>query len=164
MTRLHELLNETEWTHEVDEANDLIRVRALGQACTYEMTLLAWDDSNSALIYTFVPVQVPENMLLKVSEFIVRANYDIAIGSLNLDFVKGDLSFKVTLSTFPESMKSSELDSLMWLGPLYCNQYFPGIMSIIYGNIEAEAAYIACSENVENAADQAITQETLLSD
>ena len=158
MTRLHELLNETEWTHEVDEANDLIRVRALGQACTYEMTLLAWDDSNTALVYTFTPIRVPENMLLTVSEFIVRANYDIAIGGLNLDYAKGDLSFKVAIAAFPESMKSSELDSLLWLGPLYCNQYLPGVMSIIYGNIEAEAAYDGCSEEVGSSEDQAITQ------
>ena len=157
IAKLHDLLNETEWIHEVDEAKELIRIRAQGQDCTYEMTLLAWEDSNTVIIHTFVPVQVPENMRLKLSEFITRVNNDVAIGSLTLDFVKGDLGFKVPVSAIPESMKSGELDSLMWLGPLYCNQYFPGVMSIIYGNIEAEDAYNACSEEVGNSSDQAIT-------
>lgn len=105
------------------------------------------------VIYTVCPIKVPINQRLSVSEFITLANTNLVLGNFELDFEDGEIRYKASYNyddTFPNS-------EIVFLRNLYAtfnmlDKYFPGFMSVIYGNATAKHAIY----QIENVIDPSL--------
>jgi len=100
------------------------------------------------LISSVCPVSIPENKRKQISEFITRANTNLILGAFEMDFNDGQLKYKNNFiydDTFPHSEDVFIRNLLITYRML--DKYIPGIMSVLYANLEPRAA-IAQIENI----------------
>ena len=96
---------------------------------------------NLVLIYTVCPTIIHSNQRIKISEFITLINSSLLIGNFEFSFDDGILRYK---SSFLYKNASQYLKDVL-LKNLFVtfemmNMYLPGVMSIIFGNLEPKDA------------------------
>jgi len=94
------------------------------------------------LFYSVVPIQAPENKLANITEFITRANYGMAIGNFELDFTDGEIRYKTSIDVDGDRLNFDLFRNLVYTNVMMMDEYLPGIMSVIQGEMEAEEAIL----------------------
>ncbi len=93
------------------------------------------------LISTIFTVNIPENKRKHIAEFITRANHNLILGCFDLDFDDGELKYKCNFvydDTFPQT--EEVFIKNLFASFLMLDRYLPGIMSVVYANIEPKTA------------------------
>lgn len=102
----------------------------------------AREQQRQFLFYSVVPIQAPENKLANVAEFISRANYGMAVGNFELDFTDGEIRYKTSIDVDGNQLNFDFIRSLVYTNVMMMDEYLPGIMSVIQGEMEVEAAIL----------------------
>ncbi|MBN3939315.1 YbjN domain-containing protein [Nostoc sp. NMS9] len=100
----------------------------------------ARSEQNQFVFYSICPVNVPENKRLAVAEFITRANSGMIIGNLELDFTDGEISYKTSIDVEGDRLSFALIQRVVYANVTMMDEYLPGIMSVIYGNVSPEEA------------------------
>lgn len=99
------------------------------------------------VFYSLCPINVPENQRLAMAEFLTRANYGITIGNFEMDFDNGEIHYKTSIDVEGDELSTALIQQLVAANVVIMNQYLPGIMAVIYGNVSPKEA-IGQIENV----------------
>jgi hypothetical protein len=94
------------------------------------------------IILTIWPVSIPDNKRKQIAEFITRINYNLILGAFVLDFDDGELRYKCNFvydNTLPQS--EDVFIRNLFTSFLMMDRYLPGIISIVYANIEPKIAF-----------------------
>lgn len=94
------------------------------------------------LIFTFCPIQIPQNHRIRISELITLANSGLNIGNFDLNFEDGTLRFKssyVYSDTFQEPEAVFGRNFFISFDTM--DKFLPGVMSVIYANVIPVQAY-----------------------
>jgi hypothetical protein len=92
------------------------------------------------VFYSICPVSVPESKRLAIAEFIARANYGTIIGNFELDFVSGEIRYKTSIDVEGSTLFFPQMKQLVYTNVMMMDEYLPGIMSVIDGDVEARDA------------------------
>ena len=75
-----------------------------------------------------------------MAEFLTRANSGMIIGNFELDFADGEIRYKTSIDVEGDSLSSSLIKRLVYANVTMMDEYLPGIMSVIYGDVEPKDA------------------------
>ena len=129
-------LKEEDWSVERDsERSDLLRVGVKGRNTDMRGTFLVRQEKDQVIFYVHLPNKAPEGRQREAMEFITRANYGINIGNFEMDLQDGDIRFKVALDVEAGVLSSTMVRNMMLVAFLTVDRYFPGLMSVLFGNV-----------------------------
>ncbi|MEH2124219.1 YbjN domain-containing protein [Nostoc sp.] len=100
----------------------------------------ARSEQNQFVFYSICPVNAPENKRLAVAEFITRANSGMMIGNFELDLTDGEISYKTSIDVEGDRLSFALIQRVVYANVTMMDEYLPGIMSVIYGNVSPEEA------------------------
>ncbi len=118
-----------------------------GEHGQWECQLHLCEEQRQIVFYSLCPIAVPADRRAAMAEFIIRANYGLVLGNLEMDLENGEVRYKTS-----RDIESGAL--VEYLPPLLCanvlslDHYLPGIVLVINGNVSPAEACAA----VENAA------------
>jgi hypothetical protein len=92
------------------------------------------------MFYSICPVNAPENKRLDIAEFLTRANSNIVIGNFELDFNDGEIRYKTSIDVEGDRITVALIKQLIYANVSIMDEYLPGIMAVIYGNLSPKEA------------------------
>jgi hypothetical protein len=98
------------------------------------------------VFYSISPVNAPEDKRLAIAEFLTRANSGMIIGNFELDFANGEISYKTSIDVEGDRLSSALIQRVVYANVTMMDEYLPGILSVIYGNLSAEEAIAQIEE------------------
>jgi hypothetical protein len=100
----------------------------------------ARNEQNQFVFYSICPVNAPENKRLAVAEFLTRANCGMMLGNFELDFTDGEISYKTNIDVEGDRLSFALIQRVVYANVTMMDEYLPGILSVIYGNLSPEEA------------------------
>jgi len=97
-------------------------------------------EQNQFVFYSICPVNAPENKRQAIAEFITRANSGMMIGNFELDFNDGEISYKTSIDVEGDRLSFALIQRVVYANVTMMDEYLPGMMSVIYGNVSPEEA------------------------
>jgi hypothetical protein len=98
------------------------------------------EEQEQFVFYSICPANAPENKRLAVAEFLTRANSGMIIGNFELDFADGEIRFKTSIDVDGDTLTSALIKRLVYANVTMMDEYLPGIMSVIDGEVSPEDA------------------------
>jgi hypothetical protein len=92
------------------------------------------------VFYSVCPVNAPESKRLAIAEFLTRANSGMIIGNFELDFADGEIRYKTSIDVEGDSLSSALIKRVVYANVTMMDEYLPGIMSVISGDVSPEKA------------------------
>ncbi|MGB6300849.1 MAG: YbjN domain-containing protein [Rivularia sp. (in: cyanobacteria)] len=124
------------------EEQPVLQMSFQGDSGKWTCYARAREQQRQFLFYSVVPIQAPENKLADVAEFISRANYGMAVGNFELDFTDGEIRYKTSIDVDRNQLNFDFIRSLVYTNVMMMDEYLPGIMSVIQGEMEAQEAIL----------------------
>lgn len=87
------------------------------------------------MFYSLCPVTAPADKRLAMAEFLTRANYGLTIGNFEMDFDIGEIHYKTSIDVEGDRLSMALVRQLVYANVMIVDQYLPGIMAVIYGNV-----------------------------
>jgi hypothetical protein len=140
LDKIIQCLQQDEWIYSVDRNRPLVYTTATGTNGSFRIVLDLKEEDHILIVYVFSPVRVPTNKRLDVAEFITRANFGTMIGNFEMDFSDGDLRYKGSFEYDGGELVHKMIEQLLGKCAYSMNKYFPGLMRIIYGDVDPRAA------------------------
>jgi hypothetical protein len=147
---LCDFLEQDEWTFDIIRENEALALGVSLENGEYKCYSVVDHELELIRFYAIAPVKVPKDKLGVVAEFIARANYGMLFGNFELDYEDGEVRFKT--ASCQEGMKLSHgaAKNLVYLNCSMLDDYFPGLMEVVYGNVSPEAAIAKIENHEEN--------------
>ena len=98
------------------------------------------EEEKEFIFYSICPVSTPEDKRTAIAEFLTRANYGIVIGNFDLDFSDGEIRYKTSIDLGGDRLSTVLVRQLVYANVLMMDEYLPGIMAMIEGNVSPEEA------------------------
>lgn len=137
---LEEFLIADEWHPQRLEDKYIFRVGFSGKngdfACYAQIRI----NLEQFLFYAMVPVKASDDKRGAVAEFIARANYGLRIGNFEMDFTDGEIRYKSSLDFEGQELTPGLIKNAIYPAVNTCDRYLPGLMQIIYAEIDPEQA------------------------
>ena len=121
-----------------------------GQLKKLNYTIIVHENSYS--LYTTAPIGAdPEDqdMMLRMAEFICRANYGLRNGNFELDMGDGEIRYKCYVYCEGITPTTEIVRTSVYVPAGMFERYAPGILSIIFGGASAKDALEKC-ENTQD--------------
>ncbi len=97
-------------------------------------------NDDSIIAYAMAPINVPEEKRQAASEFIVRANYGMKVGTLELDMNDGEIRNRTYIIAKDALPNLADVEKCVDFSFLVLDHYGKGLLPMIYGNLTPEAA------------------------
>jgi hypothetical protein len=135
-----------DWQFQQTETELTLRLAFQGKNGKWNCYARARDEQQQFIFYSICPVNAPEEKRLAVAEFLTRANSGMMIGNFELDFNDGEISYKTSIDVEGDRLSTALIKRLVYANVMMMDEYLPGILSVIYGNVSPADA-IAQIEN-----------------
>ena len=140
MDSLVQLFNDEEWQFEQHPERPVLRMGFEGKNGRWSCFAQERADEGQFVFYTVCAVNCPEELRPAMAEFITRANYGMVIGNFEMDYNDGELRYKTSVDVEHAELSRELIRPLVYINCLMMDKYLPGIMSLIYGGVDAAAA------------------------
>ena len=117
-----------------------------GEQAAWTTMIQVYEGPGVYAFYSLVPVEVPEERLAAVVDFLSRANAGMVTGNFEVDFTDSSVRFKTALdmSALPEAIQADGLFAAIVRELAYTNvtttdRYLPGLVAVIDGTDPAMA-------------------------
>jgi hypothetical protein len=131
---------EDDWPFHQIEGESILQIAFQGENGKWTCYAKAREEQEQFVFYSVCSVNVPENKRLAVAEFITRANSGMIIGNFELDFADGEIRYKTSIDVDGDTLTSALIKRLVYANVTMMDEYLPGIMSVIYGEVEPKDA------------------------
>jgi len=131
---------EDDWPFVQIEGEPLLQMVFQGENGKWTCYAKAREDQEQLVFYSVCPINPPENKRLAVAEFLTRANSGMIIGNFEMDFEDGEIRYKTSIDVEGDSLSSALIKRLVYANVMMMDAYLPGIMSVIYGDVEPKDA------------------------
>lgn len=102
------------------------------------------------LFYSIVNVIVPEGKRNAVSELLTRINYELIIGSFEMDFADGEIRFRTSIDFEGNELTVSLIENVVQSNLAISDDYFYSIMRVIMSD-ELPSVVLEAKERSEQA-------------
>lgn len=93
-----------------------------------------------------LPLAVPEERRVEMSEATTRANYGLSIGCFEMDLRNGELNFKVSVPTDEATLSLSQFRRCMGAAGSTIDYYMPAFFQVVFNDMSAEEAIDKCGD------------------
>ncbi len=124
-----------------------LRLGVSGRNGEYDCYAIVNEERETFRFMSQIPIKVPENQRVLMAEFLTRANYGLTIGNFEMDFTDGEIRYKTSIDVEGDRLTSALVGNLVNVNILTIDQYFPGMMKVMYGGLSPEEAIAAIEEN-----------------
>jgi hypothetical protein len=138
-----------DWKFNELKSGEILQLEVSLDNGNYTSYAIADEENRSFRFYSDCPVKVPENKRLAVAEFLARANYGLITGNFELDFTDGEIRYKTTTYVADQQLNYPVIKRLVYVNLNTMDNYFPGLMKVIYGGTSAEQALAEIEEQEE---------------
>ncbi|GAB1542731.1 hypothetical protein NUACC21_54050 [Scytonema sp. NUACC21] len=142
-TILEQMLNfftEDDWQFTKLQGEPILSMAFQGQNGEWTCYAKAREEQQQFVFYSLCPITASQDKRLAVAEFLTRANYGMMIGNFELDFTDGEIRYKTGINVAGESLSFTLIKNLVYTNVMMMDEYLPGIISVINGDVEAEKA------------------------
>ncbi|MEG4395801.1 YbjN domain-containing protein [Microcoleus sp. BROC3] len=139
-TEMVNFFQQDEWPFYPVEGQPVLQTAFEGKNGKWACFARAREQQQQMVFYSMCPVNVPENKLMAVAEFLTRANSGMILGNFELDFTDGEIRYKTSIDVEGDRVSFALIKRLVYANVTMMDEYFPGIMSVIYGEVEATEA------------------------
>ena len=129
-----------DWPFSLIEGEPVLETVFQGQNGKLSCYAKAREEQRQFVFYSICPINVPENKRLAVAEFITRANYGMVIGNFELDFTDGEIRYKTSIDVEGDRLSFALIKTLVYANVTMMDEYLPGIMAVIYGEMNVGEA------------------------
>jgi hypothetical protein len=139
---LEEIINffiKDDWPFSKNQGESVLQTAFQGQNGKWNCYAKAREE-DQFVFYSICPVNAPENKRTAIAEFITRANYGTIIGNFELDYDDGEIRYKTSIDVEGDRVSFALIKRLVYDNVTMMDQYWPGIMSVVYGEVEAGEA------------------------
>lgn len=101
-------------------------------------------------VYAIAPIgadSADSEGMLKMAEFICRANYGLRRGNFELDMRDGEIRYKYFVDFDDATLSQKAIKNSIYTPASMFIRYAPGIMSVIFGGAEAKDAVEKCEQS-----------------
>jgi len=142
LEKLIRYLRKENWTF--FQGEQAILTHVTGKNGAYRIILDAREERNPneriLLVYVTAPVKVPIEKRLVVAEYTARANWGVIVGNFEMDFRDGEVRYKGCHEYADGELTDEMMEHLIHKCAASMDTYFPGLMRIIYGDVDAVTA------------------------
>lgn len=143
-----EFFTKDEWPFSQVEGQTALRTAFKGDNGSWNCYARAVEEHQLFLFYSVCPAYVPEDKRLAMAEFLTRANYGLNLGNFELDFADGEVRYKTSVDVEGDELSLALVTRLVYANVLTMDTYLPGIMSVIYANVNPVEAIARIEENL----------------
>ena len=129
-----------EWPFYLVERQPVLQTAFEGKNGKWACFARAREQQPQMVFYSICPVNVPEDKLMAVAEFLIRANSGMILGNFELDFAEGKISYKTSIDVEGDRLSFALIKRLVYANVTMMDEYWRGIMSVIYGGVEVREA------------------------
>lgn len=122
------------------EGKQILQMAFQGENGKWTCYAKARVEQEQFVFYSVFPSLASENKRLSVAEFITRANSGMIIGNFELDFANGEIRYKTSINVKGDRLDSVLIRQLVYANVIMMDEYLPGIMSVMYGDVSPESA------------------------
>ena len=126
------LLSESWPIHRPDDSTRLSFTYE-GDNGDFECKIEAREPLRIGLVYSQLPLTVPQNRLQAVNELIARINFDVPFGNFELNWDKGIVRYKTSLDVEGDRMSAALMRNLVVPNVLAMEFYMPAFIACING-------------------------------
>jgi len=117
-----------------------------GEQAAWTTMIQVYEGPGVFAFYSLVPVEVPEDRLAAIAEFVCRANVGMVTGNFEVDLGEGTIRFKtaIDVSALPDGIRADGLlpaivRELAYTNVTTTDRYLPGLVAVAGGTDPAMA-------------------------
>lgn len=152
-TAINNFLKEDDWHFSFDEQKDSFRfgLSLKGKLRNVKYSVHVREDDYSVYVTSPLSADADDNdMIIRMSEFICRANYGLIRGSFELDVRDGEIQFKFYVPCNDSVPSNKTIGESIYIPMQMFKKYGDGIVSIIFTDTTAEEAIMKCENSGDN--------------
>jgi hypothetical protein len=138
------------WPFYKIEGKPILQMAFQGENGKWTCFARAREQQQQMVFYSICSVNAPENKRMAVAEFLTRANCGMIMGNFEIDFEDGEIRYKTSIDVEGDSLSSALIKQLVYANVMMMDQYLPGIMSVIYGEVKVKDAIQAIEHREAN--------------
>jgi len=114
----------------------------------FDMQAHIGEDRPTLVIYLKIPFHTPKEHFPAVAEFICRANWDLVIGNFELDYLDGEIRYKVSALYDVHPPEVEEVNQMIDICLAMGYRFYGGFGAVIYGGVFPETAFLEIEEGL----------------
>ena len=126
--------------HYQESAERWIMLTIRCQRGSYRVMATADDRRSLVRVICAYGSYVPEARRVAVAEAIARINFELAIGSFDLDFADGELRFRTGVDVEDGTLSTTMVDNMIGFGLHTLDRYHDALMHVAFGGEEPASA------------------------
>ncbi len=128
-------LQEDDWPYSLVDGHLAYKTAFEGKNGQFACYAQERAEQEQFVFYSIFPVHTPDNRIDDVVEFITRANSGMIIGNFELDYEDGEIRYKTSVDIEDVEIVEPLVRHLIYANVLTMDRYFPGLMRVIYADI-----------------------------
>jgi len=127
-------LTQDDWNYTKSKDKDMIICGVNGKNATFRLYFYVNEETEYLLITTAIDTRIPEHKRILVAEYIIRANYNLNLGSFELNMETGEIQYKTSISVKNGELSVQMVEHMIDAGVFTSDQYYTGLMAIIFAD------------------------------
>ncbi|MDJ1183603.1 YbjN domain-containing protein [Roseofilum casamattae] len=128
------------WPLQRGEEEDALHFTFHGERGEWYCTAQTQERDKIIMFYTAAPFTIPDSKLPTLAEFVCRANCQIEVGHLQLDFDLGELSCKTSICAENIDLSFALIRNLFYANLGVMEELTPAFMAVLREDISPEEA------------------------
>jgi hypothetical protein len=133
-------LTEDEWPVTQLEGTTILRTAYRGKNGSFNCSAHIHEEQSLLIFYAVCPSNAPEDRRPAAAEYITRANYGLYVGNFEMDYTDGDIRYKSSIDVENSELAPALIHNVVYASVWMMDRYLPGLMQVIYNNIEPAEA------------------------
>jgi hypothetical protein len=131
---------EDEWSFAKLGDGEILKLAFSGDNGEWQCFAQANEDLEQFVFYSVCGSKVPPHKREAVAELLHRVNFGLIIGNFEIDMDDGEVRYKTSIDVEDDRLSYALIKRLVYPNVLMMDKYYPGIMAVIYGNIDPKEA------------------------
>jgi hypothetical protein len=144
-TILEKMLNfftQDDWQFTKLQGEPILSMAFQGKNGEWTCYAKAREEQQQFVFYSLCPINASEDKRLAVAQFLTRANYGMMNGNFELDFNDGEIRYKTSIDVEGDRLTPALIKNLVYTNVTMMDEYLPGIISVINGDVEPKEAIV----------------------
>lgn len=121
---------ENKWKYEYND-NNIYRIKCRGDNTEWIGLIRVDEENKFCMFYSVLPELVPENMRTEMAEQLIHLNYDLGVGSFEMDMEDGEVRFRTSIDVEGDRLNKALFQQLISINMGTLNKYIDEILDII---------------------------------
>ncbi len=148
--RLLQHLDEHDVRYRLHDDVGMVCADFQGEVGTYRVVASVDEEAGLFEVFGCSPIRVPEGARPAIAETIIRANYGLRMGKLEMDYADGKLRYQLACPLVDEELDDLVISRSFAAVLMTLDRYLPAILSVIYGNDLPQDA-VRAAEQISSA-------------